>query len=111
MQLIREEYKTIMNHALQAEHGIRLPFGDRRTSDFARAQFYRLRERLRREEGCRDYDPLTFRIVDGNLCVVRRDRVPPPEDRLSPIQPVSMSKGEARNLPVWPRFGRRTNRH
>ena len=109
--MIRDEYRNLLNQALEAGHGIRLPFGTWAEANFARMQFYRLREGLRRSEGCRTYDPLTFRLVEGNLCIIRRDRVPPPEDRLSPIQPVSMSKKEAVDLPVWPRFGRRTNRH
>ena len=45
--MTRDDYKDILNQALQEEHGIRLPFNDWAVAEFVRAQLYRFRSRLR----------------------------------------------------------------
>ena len=72
------------------------------------AQLYRLRERLRREQYLNEYDHLTFRLVDGDLCIIRRVKVPPVDDAIQAVEPAQMTKAERVGLPTWPRKLRRT---
>ncbi len=104
------EYKEILDQALQAEHGIRLPYGDWVMAGRVRAQLYRLRDRLRYLEDCRDYNCLTFRLMEGDLCIIREEYVPPVDDEIKPVEPVAMSEWEALGLPVYPRPRRRVPR-
>ncbi len=108
--MTRSEYKEILDQALQAEHGICLPYSDWNMAGRVRAQLYRLRDRLRYRKGCRDYDCLTFRLMEGNLCIIREEYVPPVDDEIKPVEPVALSEWEALGLPVYPRAGRRVPR-
>ncbi len=108
--MIPDDYRKLLDQALQAEHGIRLPFNDWDVAGFVRAQFYRLRDRLRYLKDCRDYDCLTFRLKDGDLCIIREECVPPVDDKMKPVEPVALSEREALGLPVYPRARRRVPR-
>jgi len=105
--MTRDDYRAILDQALKAENGLRLPFHDWQISGCVRAQLYRLRERLRRKEFCCAYDCLSFRLVDADLCIIRNAKVPPVDDAISSVRPVPMDRGEAANLPTWPRKQRR----
>ncbi len=110
LNVTRDDYKEILDQALQAEHGIRLPYSDWAVAEYVRAQLYRLRSRLRYRKGCRDYDCLTFRLMEGDLCIIREECVPPVDDELKPVEPVALSEREALGLPVYPRPRRRVRR-
>ena len=105
--MTRDDYRAILDQALKAENGLRLPFHDWEIAGCVRAQLYRLREKLRFRELCYDYDCLTFRLVDGDLCIVRRVKVPPVDDAIQDVEPVPMTKGDALGLPTWPHERRR----
>ena len=105
--MTRDDYRAILDQALQAEHGLRLPLHDWNTAGRVRAQLYRLREKLRFRESCGDYDCLTFRLADGDLCVIRRVKVPPVDDAIQTLRPVNMTAAEAVGLPTWPHERRR----
>ena len=106
--MTRDDYRAILDQALKAENGLRLPFHDWEIAGCVRAQLYRLREKLRFRELCYDYDCLTFRLVDGDLCIVRRAIVPPIDDVIQAVQSVHMTEAERVGLPTWPRKLRRT---
>ena len=108
--MIRDDYSKILDQALRAEHGIRLPFNDWVMAGRVRAQLYRLRDRLRYLKDCRDYDCLTFRLMEGDLCIIREEYVPPVDDEIKPVEPVALSEWEALGLPVYPRTRRRVPR-
>ncbi len=108
--MTRDDYKDILDQALQAEHGIRLQYSNWAVADLVRAQLYRLRDRLRYRKGCRDYDCLTFRLKDGDLWIIREECVPPVDDEMKPVEPVALSEREALGLPVYPRARRRVPR-
>ena len=108
--MIRADYRKLLDQARQAEHGIRLPYSDGAVAEFVRAQLYRLRSRLRYRKGCRDYDCLTFRLKDGDLCIIREECVPPVDDEMKHVEPVALSEWEALGLPVYPRSRRRVRR-
>ncbi len=72
-----------------------------------RARFYRVRSRQRYYEGCHDYDSLTFRLRDGDLCILRNEWVSPTEDEMQPVEPIAMSLAEALGIPTYPRKRRR----
>ncbi len=107
--ITRDDYRAILDLALKADHGIRLPFGDHRAAEFVRAQFYRVRSRLRQLycKGCHDHDCLTFRLRDGDLCILRNEWVSPTEDEMQPVEPIAMSLAEALSIPTYPRKRRR----
>ncbi len=100
--MTRDDYRSILDQALKAENGLRLPFGDWEIAGRVRAQLYRLREKLRFGELCFDYDSLTFRLVEGDLCIVRQMKVPPIDDVIQTVEPVKMTRGDALGLPTWP---------
>ena len=106
--MTRDDYRAILDQALKAENGLRLPFGDWEIAGCVRAQLYRLREKLRFHELCYDYDCLTFRLVEGDLCIVRRAEVPSVDDAIQSVEPAQMTKSERVGLPTWPRKLRRT---
>ena len=108
--MTRDDYRKLLDQALRAEHGIRLPFNDGAVAEFVRAQLYRFRSRLRYRKECRDYDCLTFRLKDGDLCIIREECVPPVDDEMKPVEPVALSEREALGLPVYPRARRRVPR-
>ena len=105
--MIRDDYRKILDQALQAKHGIRLPFNDWAVAEFVRAQLYRFRSRLRYRKGCRDYDFLTFRLMEGDLYIIREECVPPVDDKMKPVEPVALSEREALGLQRLP-WQRRT---
>lgn len=105
--MTRDDYRAILDQALKAENGLRLPFQDWEIAGCVRAQLYRLRERLRHESFLNEYDHLTFRLVDGDLCIIRRVKVPPVDDAIQDVEPVPMTKSDALGLPTWPRERRR----
>jgi len=105
--MTRDDYKSILDQALKAEHGIRLSFGEEHQAGLARAQFYRIREYLRRQEGRRDYDPLTFRLWNGDLCIIKRPDVPLVDDHVIWTDPVPMTKRDTLGLPTWPKIRKR----
>ena len=100
--MTRDDYRAILDQALKAENGLRLPFGDWNIAGRVRAQLYRLREKFRFGELCYDYDCLTFRLVEGDLCIVRGVEVPPIDDAIRTIQPAQMTKSDRVALPTWP---------
>ena len=108
--ITRDDYRAILDLALKADHGIRLPFGDRRAAEFVRAQFYRVRSRQRYCKGCHDYDCLTFRLRDGDPCIIRNEWVPPTENEMKPVKPIAMSLAEALGIATYPRRRRRVPR-
>ena len=108
--MTRNDYRAILDLALKADHGIRLPFGDHRAAEFVRRQFYRVRSRLRYYDDCHDYDCLTFRLRGGDLCIIRNEWMPPTEDEMEPVDPIPMSLAEALGIPTYPRKRRRVPR-
>ena len=48
-------------------------------------------------------EQFTFRLVEGDLCILKRDHVPPVDDNIPCPTPVPMNEREARELPTWPR--------
>ena len=108
--MTRDDDQAILDLALKADHGIRLPLGDHRAAEFDRRPFYRLRSRLRHDEGCHDHDCLTFRLRDGDLCILRNEWMPPTEDEMQPVEPIAMSLAEALGIPTYPRRRRRVPR-
>ncbi len=100
--MTRDDYKSILDQALKAENGLRLPFHDWEIAGCVRAQLYRLREQFRFRELRYDYDCLTFRLVDGDLCIVRRAEVPSVDDAIQAVEPAQMTKSDALGLPTWP---------
>ena len=100
--MTRDDYRAILDQAMKAEHGLRLPFGDWEISGCVRAQLYRLREKLRFRDLCFDYDCLSFRLVEADLCIIRRVEVPPIDDAIQSIQPAQMTRAENVDLPTWP---------
>lgn len=108
--MTRDDDQAILDLALKADPGIRLPLGDHRAAEFVRRPFYRLRSRQLYCEGCHDHDSLTFRLRDGDLCILRNEWMPPTEDEMQPVEPIPMSLAEALGIPTFPRRRRRVPR-
>ncbi len=70
-----------------------MPFHDWEIAGCVRAQLYRLREKLRFREFCHDYDCLTFRLVEGDLCIILRAEVPSVDDAIQAVEPAQMPGG------------------
>jgi hypothetical protein len=125
--MTRDDYKQLFDNALATEHGLHLSFGDWYTAERVRAQFYRVREHIRRN-ALRDlprpvspsgealpltrkalqaarrspYDCLSFRLVDGNLYIIKRERLPAHDDALEAIESIPLTADGFASLPPWP---------
>ena len=108
--MTRDDDQAILDLALKADPGIRLPLGDHRAAEFVGRQCCRIRSRLRYYEGCHDHDCLTLRLRGGDLCIIRNEWMPPTEDEMQPVEPITMSPAEALGIPTFPRRRRRVPR-
>ena len=95
--MTRDDFRAILDLMAGA-----FPSGVWEISGRVRAQLYRLREKLRFRDLYFDYDCLTFRPVEGDLCIIRRVEVPPVDDAIQMMQPAQMTKSERVELPTWP---------